>query len=240
MRHTLAAVALAGLLVVGLVGVGGTTAIDTRQETDANDSSASITVSGTGDASAEPDRALVFVAATATADSSSAAAERLAANVSDLREAFGDGNGTAVEQIRTTGYNVFERRENGTVSYVARQSFELTVTDTEAVGDVVDRAVDAGATEVEGVAFTLSRERHREVRATAIDRAVADARAEAEAVAASTDLALDGVRSVSTDEPGFGPVSAAEETADRGGTVIDPSPVRVTASVRITYNATSG
>lgn len=245
MRRELTAITLAGLLVAGLLAVGlaGATpapALETGQESAANDTAATVTVSGTGEASAEPDRALVHVAATATGDSPSAAAERLAANASSLREAFTGGNDTAVARVRTTGYHVSEQRENGTSTFVARQSFELTVTNTSAVGAVIDRAVASGATAVEGVAFTLSEERRREVRATAIDRAVTDARAEAEAVASSTGLSLGDVRAVSTGGPGVGPVTPVAEAADRGGTVVEPSPVRVTATVRITYDATDG
>lgn len=40
------------------------------------------------------------------------------------------------------------QRENGSVTYAARQSFEVTVTDTGEAGAVVDAAVDGGATEV--------------------------------------------------------------------------------------------
>jgi hypothetical protein len=40
------------------------------------------------------------------------------------------------------------QRENGRVTYAARQSFEVTVTDTGEAGAVVDAAVDGGATEV--------------------------------------------------------------------------------------------
>lgn len=232
--HKLATVLLAGLLVAVLAGVGATTGLESRQEAAGNQTTATVTVSGVGEASAEPDRALVFVAATATGDSSSAAAARLAANTSDLRAALEDDD--RVERVRTTGYQLFQQRENGTTTYVARQSFEVEVADTGAAGEVVDLAVGAGATEIEGVAFALSRERKRELRATAIDRAVADARADAEAVAASADLSLGGIRAVSTVDRGVGPV---RETAADEGTVVDPGPVTVTAGVEITYNATA-
>lgn len=242
MARNLAVAALTGLLIAGLVGaaattpVGGqttTTAVDER--TDGRAGTATVSVSGTGEAAAEPDRALVSVSVTATASSSDVAAERLTENASQVRTALAESNRT--DGVRTTDYRIFTRQENGTQTYVASQSFEVEVPDIGAVGEVIDAAVAAGATEVNGVTFTLSEERRRELRATAIDRAVGDARNRAEAVAASTGLTLGDVRSVSTDDGGF--VSVREATAAAGGgTEIDPGPVTVSSTVRITYNAT--
>lgn len=132
---------------------------------------------------------------------------------------------------------MFERTDNDTRSYVARQSFRIAVNDTDAAGRVIDLAVGNGATEVDGVEFTLSDERRREVRGTAIDRAVSDARSQAEAVASSTGLSVGDVRSVSVGGGGF--VGVRGDAAG-GGTVIEPGPVTVSVSVGITYNATGG
>jgi uncharacterized protein YggE len=157
---------------------------------------------------------------------------RLAANVSTLRGALEDPN-LSVESVRTTGFQVFSQRENGSTVYVARQSFAVTTTDPQAAGDVVDAAVAAGPTEVDGVAFALSDERQREVRAEAIDAAVTDARAQAAVLADSAGLTLGEVRSVSTGGGFDGPVRFAEATD------IDVSPVSVSASVQVTYNASN-
>lgn len=231
MVRTPVALAVAGLVILGLFVAGMTTPAG-GQGTDAGNEIGTISVSGTGEASAEPDRAVVFVAATATADTSSEAAEELAGNVSRLREALTASNRT--DDVRTTDYRIFQREENGARTYVARQAFEVGVPDTGDVGAVIDTAVGAGATEVNGVSFTLSEERRREIRATAIDRAVGDARDRADAVAASTGLAVGEVRSVSVADGGFVPLQ--REAAD-AGTTIDPGPVTVTSTVRITYEA---
>lgn len=237
MTRKLAAVALATMLVtsgLGLVGAGagGSALAQTGNATGQATAGATVSVSATGTAAADPDRAVVSLATSARAPTAGAATDGLAANVSALRGALADPN-LSVESVRTTGFQVFSQRENGSTVYVARQSFAVTTADPQAAGDVVDAAVAVGPTEVDGVAFALSDERRGEVRAEAIDAAVTDARAQAEAVADSSGLALGEIRSVSTGGGFDGPVRFAEATD------IDVSPVSVSASVQVTYNASN-
>jgi len=232
MDQKLTAIVLATVLLTSGLGlVGGGVAQTGNAPTQAG-ADATVSVSATGTATAEPDRAVVSLATSATAPTAGAATDRLAANVSALRDALDDPN-LSVESVRTTGFQVFSQRENGSTVYVARQSFAVTTTDPDAAGDVVDAAVAAGPTEVNGVAFALSDERRRDVRAEAIDAAVTDARAQAEAVADSAGLTLGEIRSISTSGGFDGPVRLAEATD------IDVSPVSVSASVQVTYNASN-
>jgi hypothetical protein len=237
MHRRLSAVALSVVLLAGLLAGTGVGAQD-RSPTAGNASTAVVSVSGTGVVTAAPDRATVGVAASATADNASEATRQLAAQVADLRAAFADA-GLARESVRTTDFQVFQRTEDDGTTYVARQAFEVTVNDTAAVGRTIDLAVANGATDVFGVEFAVSDERRARLRTAAIDRAVADAREQADAVAASTGLTLGTVRSVSTDG-GAVPFAAVESRTAGDGTDIDASPVRVTASVSVTYEATSG
>ncbi|WP_436908446.1 SIMPL domain-containing protein [Halosimplex marinum] len=231
MNRKLAALALTGVVLLSTVGLGSAALLGSGQ---AGNQASTVTVSATGTATAEPDRAVVDLAATAEADNATAATERLAENVSTLRDALTDGN-LSVESVDTTSYSVFQRTDNGTTTYVARQSFAVTTTNTSEAGAVIDTAVASGATEISGVAFAISDERRQDLRADAIDEAVDDARAQAEAVADSTGLTLGEVRSVSTgDGSGF----LVERTAD-AGTTVEPSPVSVSATVEITYDATA-
>ncbi|WP_436929984.1 SIMPL domain-containing protein [Halosimplex halobium] len=231
MNRKLAAAALTGIVLLSTVGLGSAALLGSAQ---AGNQSSTVTVSATGTVTAEPDRAVVDLAATAEADNATAATERLAEDAATLRDALDDEN-LSVESVATTSYSVFQRVDNGTTTYVARQSFAVTTTDTSEAGAVVDTAVANGAAEIDGVAFTVSDERRQDLRADAIDAAVDDARVQAEAVADSTGLALGEVRSVSTgDGSGF----LVERAAD-AGTTVEPSPVSVSATVEITYNASA-
>lgn len=85
--------------------------------------------------------------------------------------------------------------------------------------------------------FTLSDETRAELRAVALERAMAAAQADAETIASSSELSIVGVRSASTDGGvGVGPVYGPEAT-DRLDTTFDPGSVTVTATVAVTYVA---
>mgnify|MGYP000669332501 CR=1 FL=1 len=236
MNRKLAVVALTGVVLLSTVGFGSAALLGSVQAgNQAGNQAATVTVSATGSVTAEPDRAVVGVTATAEADNATAATDRLAENVSTLRDALDDGT-LSVESVATTSYSVLQRTDNGTTTYVARQSFAVTTTNTSEAGAVVDTAVANGATAIDGVAFAISEERRQALRADAIDEAVDDARNQADAVADSTGLSLGTVRSVSTgDASGF-----LLERDAAAGTTVEPSPVTVSATVEITYNATAG
>lgn len=243
------ALAVAFVLVASLVGAGvvatpgdaqpGGNASTQSTASVANatpESGTTISVSAAGTVSAQPDSAVVRVAASATAANASGATQALAANASTLRGALVDA-GIPRDAVRTTDFQVFERRdEDGDVVYVARQAFAVTVSNTADVGRVIDVAVANGATDVFGVEFQLSAERRRALRERAIGLAVADAREQAAAAAASANLTLGGVRSIAV---GDGSVTPLVERA-AADTDIDVSPVTVTATVQVTYNATDG
>jgi hypothetical protein len=245
MGRELTALILAGLFLVGLVGIGlgantdgGPAQLDIEQpaQLDSNNESrmSTISVSGTGSASAEADQARVFVAVTTSSEQPSNATSQLATETQRLREAL--ANSSAVSSVTTTDYQLFERRdENRTRSFIARQSFEIVVNDTAAVGSVVDTAVAGGATEINGVSFSLSEETRQELRDEALDEAVQNAQAEATTLAESAGVSLGEVQSLSTVGDGGGPVFQTE--AARADTVIDQGPVTVQATVQVTYAA---
>lgn len=209
----------------------------TFSETAGNEGS-TISVSGTGSVSAEPDQAVLVVAATAQAENASEATAALANRSGELRSALQDA-GIGNESIRTVDFTVGQQRETANDStFVAQQTFEVTLNDTSGVGETIDVAVENGASEVYGVRFEVSDERVEELRATAIDRAVADARDQAGVVASSTNLTVGSVNHVDVVGSGnFG--RTTEAAAGDGGTDIDVSPVTVSVSVEVTYNATA-
>jgi uncharacterized protein YggE len=231
MDRKLAAMVLAAVVFVGTAGVaavaGGPAVGNYGGDT-------TVAVSATGSVTAQPDRAEIFLRVSADGETAANATDRLAANVSAVRAAL-DEQALDVVSVRTTGFQVFQRVEDGSSEYVASQSLVATTADPDAAGPVIDAAVASGATGVDGVAFALSEERRLARRADAIDAAVEDARAQAAAAADSADLTLGSVRTVTAGDGGVGPVRAADE-----GTTIDVSPVVVSASVQVTYNATGG
>lgn len=235
-----AAVAVATLVL--LSGCTGAFAADDRAAPSTDNRT--VDVSATGQVSAEANQAVVRVAVEARGDDAETARDRLAENVSSLRTGLADAD-VAEDQISTSGYDIREEyqtqqdRENRDASYVARQSFEVTLDDTDRAGTVIDAAVGSGATRVDGVRFTLSTDRRDELEQDALEDAMDRADTKAETLAAQSDMSIVQVRTVTSTDYSHGPVYTEMATAaDSGGsTSIDSGPVTVTAEVHVVYDA---
>lgn len=201
-----------------------------------------IDVSATGQVSAKADQAVVRVAVEARGDDAETARQRLAENVSRLRDGLADV-GVNGSRLTTSGYDIREEyrrpdaKANDDPQYVARQSFEITLHDTDRAGEVIDAAVQNGATSVDGVRFTLSTERRDELKQEALEDAMDRARTKAETLAAQSDMTIVEATTVQSTEYGHQPTYAqATAVADSGAsTNIDSGPVTVTATVHVVY-----
>jgi len=222
-------------------------------QTDSSRESRTLTVSKSGEASAEPDKAVVHVSIEATGDSASAVRNEL----SERSAALNDGliaAGIPEDDITTGRFSIYERRERAripedgetesdgelqeTTRYEGTHSFRIEVDDADSVGSVVDTAVESGADTVGHIEFTLSEERRADLREEALDSAIEAARTESEFVAGEVDQSVVGVKSVDTSGGDFSPVRREYDTAeaaDSGSTELQPDDVTVRATARITY-----
>jgi len=204
-----------------------------------------VRVSANGGVDAEADATEVTVAVEARADDPSVVRERVAENVSDVREALEDA-GVGDDAVHSTGYTLrearaYEQREGDVPDHYARHALRVTVDGTDSAGEIIDAAVEGGATTVANVAFTVSDERRSQLKNDALKDAMANARSQADAVAEAGGISVSGVRSISTTETGISPVSydrAAVELAESGAsTSVDPGPVEIDATVEVVYDA---
>lgn len=234
-----ALVLMAGCLAPLQAG-GGTG--PSNQVSDA-ESGRSITVSGSGEVTADADLAVITVAVTATASSADDARAQVASRSEQMRQALRDA-GVPDDAVSTTYFRVgpqydYSGQERNMTGYQAVHAYTVEVAPDEA-GEVIDVAVGNGASEVQQVTFTLSDEARADVREEALNAAMDAARADADTLAEATDLSITGVRAVST-TGGYQPVDTrvAYESADgaSGGTSFEPGPVTVTATVTVTYDA---
>jgi len=234
-------VALAGCS--GLVGSTGGAGVDTGDESTLD---RNIEVIADGEATAEPDRATISVAVTATGNDSAAVRDELAAGDDELRAALTDW-GLDEDDIRTAQYDVresYETRDNPErTRYQGVHRYAIALDDVDAVGEVIDVAVDAGADEVQRIKFGLSEEREHEVRETAIENAMANAEDDATVLASSSGLELAGAYSVSTANEGVTPYRVTDAAMMAGGdgaeaaTGIETGDVSVQVSVNVVYAA---
>lgn len=240
-RHVASIVAVVTLaLTAGCVGALG------QADGPAVDANKTVAVSATGEVTAEADQAVVRVSVVATGDDAETARQRLGENVSSLRSGLAEA-GIGDDQITTSGYDIGQDRRpserpgegEGESQYVARQSFEITLADTDGAGSVIDVAVGSGATNVDGVQFTLSETARDEVKQEALQDAMATARQNAETLAATEDLSVGEALRITHSQTRPVPYAAEAslEADSSGGTTIDGGPVTVTASVEVIYEA---
>ena len=238
------AAVLAALLVTagvaGALSAGG--APGQAQVQNQGAMSDTITVGGNGQVQAQADRAVIRVGVLATGDEISTVRNQLSENATSMREAL-TSSGIDSSQIRTNYYDISsEERYRGPEregpKYRGTHSFTITIEDPETAGEVIDTAVSNGASEVDGVEFTLSPEKREQLREDALETAMENARSEAGTVAAAEDLQIAGVDRISTTEFDRRPYraeAAAFADGGNGATSINSGPVTVRASVTVVY-----
>jgi len=108
------------------------------------------------------------------------------------------------EDIKTTGYYLNEQYEwdqitqkSKIVGYQTTNTILVTVKDLDATGSVIDAAVDAGANNVSGVRFTLSRQMQDSLRTEALKEAGQNAREKATSIAEGLGISISQVYSAS-------------------------------------------
>jgi uncharacterized protein len=169
---------------------------------------ARIVVTGEGSVRAPPDYALItggvtFRAKTAK-EAAAANAKLMAAVIAALRDA-----GIAQEDIQTSRYSVQpvyappqQNTETKLTGFSASNQISAKVSDIDKVGDIIDRLIGAGATDIGGVQFL-----HADI-SKALDgarqAAMADARRKGQVYAEAAGIRLGSVMWI-TEEPAYTP-----------------------------------
>jgi uncharacterized protein YggE len=141
---------------------------------------------GTGVVEAVPDRAWVSNTAESRAPNPRDAQRRNTEAMSPVQEKL-RAAGIPADAIRTVTYDLqpewdFVKDRRVLRGYVARNTIEVRIDVTDRVGEVLEIAVGSGATGVSDIRFDLKD--RAKLEREALTRAVADARAKADAVAA--------------------------------------------------------
>jgi uncharacterized protein len=145
-----------------------------------------VVTSGEGIVQAAPDRAFVNITAESRAGSPRDAQRRNTELMQPVQEKL-RAAGIPADAIKTIYYDLQREWDyaNGkriSKGYVARNTIEVRVDALEKLGDLLDLAVSAGATSVGDIRFDLKD--RRKLEREALQLAVADARARADAAAA--------------------------------------------------------
>ncbi len=170
-----------------------------QAQSDDGDTVRSISVNGTGRVKAEPDVADVNLGVTKQGEDAKAAAGEAATTMDAVIKALLEA-GVAEADIQTTTLSLnplYDWDENPPEieGWEASNQVRVTVRDIEAVGDVVDAATAAGATNINGISFRVEDPTAAETEARSA--AVADARAKADQLAAEAGVTIIGIISIS-------------------------------------------
>jgi uncharacterized protein YggE len=157
--------------------------------------------SGSGDIRLTPDRAVVRVGVTTIRARAAEASMTMATIVRAVMDSL-VALGLARDSILTSGLGVgpaYDRDGRPTSNYMATIAIDAAVRDFSRLGRVVDALLAAGATTIDRITFESDSTQAGKVRALAA--AFADARTQAEALAAASGNRLDRLIQVST-QPG--------------------------------------
>ena len=203
-----------------------------------------VLVTGRGEVSAKPDRAVVRLGAMAQDEKAAAAQQRVNQLLQQILEKI-KGAGVPEERIQTVGLTlnpVYEQQEHRPgqltppiIGYQASNTIQVQLDDLTQIGAVIDTALAAGANHLEGVYFELKDDAAH--RRNALREAVADAKEKARAVAEASEHRLGEV--VEITEGGLDVVRPfmMQRAMAMGAeaTPIQPGEVSVEATVSVRY-----
>jgi uncharacterized protein YggE len=197
-----------------------------------------VVVSGEGIVKATPNQAWVSIGVESRSKQSSDAQARNAQAMTAVQQKIA-ALGIASEAVRTTAIDLqleFDYADGKQTprGYVARNMIEVRVDELGKLGSVLDAVVGSGATMIHGLRFDV-KERDR-LEAAALQSAVKEAMAKAQAVAAASNKTIDHVMAIEELAGGERPPIPRQYamSARAEATPVAPGELEIRASVRVT------
>jgi hypothetical protein len=167
-----------------------------------------VVATGHGETKIASDRATVMVAVETRAKTAAEAGQMNARKLKAVQDTL-TRLGVQRDQIATVQYSVtpdwrYENRTQRLAGYVASNTLRIQIRKLETVGSLIDAALAAGATNINSVEFTASAV--DSARRVAITAAVAQARADAEAMARAAGGSLGPLLEMNTQDMGPRPM----------------------------------
>lgn len=235
MRNRLLITALVLVLGSTMIALGGCASTTGTGSKPASDT---VTTLGTGTGTAAPDTAQLSLGVTFTAKDRNAA-QNGASKASEAIIAAVKAAGVDAKDIQTGQISLneqFDPTGRTVVGFQATQSIDVKTKLLDKVGAIVAAATTAGATNVSGPQFSLSDT--NAARIDAIDKAMADAKARATAIAKASGRTLGRVVSVTeADVSQPGPVfdSAARASGKSATVPVEPGQVETVTQLTVVY-----
>ncbi|MEM8950179.1 MAG: SIMPL domain-containing protein [Pseudomonadota bacterium] len=197
-----------------------------------------ITVTGRGEAQAEPDIATMSIGvqtdAKAPGEALSENARRMIAVMQRLKDAGIEDRDLRTSQLAIWPIRADSRQPGSFDGYRVTNQLTVTIRDIDRVGPILDQTVTDGANSFSGPSFGI--DEPEPLLQAARDAAVKDAIAKAERYAAAAGVELGDVMSID-EAGGGGPVFARQMRAEAmdAGTPVAPGQTSMSASVTMTF-----
>lgn len=230
---------LAGLVVGSTTGWLSQPAVQAQETTAAAGETGAITVVGEGEVSIQPDVAHVNIGVETLRDTVQEASSENRTTVEDVLNVLME-QGIAEEDIQTSNYNVSVERygpegplAESDVSYRVSNNVSVNIRDLEAIGEILDATVEAGANSIYGIEFDLEDATSAESEARAA--AVENARTKAEDIAELSGVELGNIIAVSEIIGGGGAPFMAEGRGGGASSPIAPGELDVVIQLQIDF-----
>ncbi len=191
----------------------------------------SVTTTGHGDVVAVPDQAAITATVRTTAPSAAEALARNAAIATKVIAALKQAGG---RDLQTQQVSLYPQTSHGRVTGYAAEDTVSAEGSIAAAGRLIDAAVGAGATSVDGPSLSVADQ--DALYRQALQKAIADARAKAQALAQAGGFAVGRVLSVTEQsaEPPV-PFQSGAARAAVPATPVEPGTQDVTADVQVAF-----
>jgi len=207
-----------------------------------------ISVSGSGKVSVEPDKAEVYIRIITEATDAKSAQEDNAELANEVRTALMN-KGVMKKDMETSSYSLYPKtsynRETGESTiygYTVNHVLKVETKNTEDTGDLVDAAVKAGANGLDRVSFLLSDELRDSAYRDALKEASTNANGKANSITSALGVDLGEITSISESGAIYTPYMYAGAAksydmaeAEVAPTVISAQDIDVNANVGVVY-----
>lgn len=203
---------------------------------------AKLTVTGTAQATAQPDLAIVTLGVSTEAETAAAAMSENSTRQQAVIDAL-KAEGVEARDIQTSGLNLspkMDYRNNQPpkmVGYSASNTVTVRVRDIAGLGKVLDKLVATGANEISGISFT--REHMTEAEDSARGDAIKDAQRRAELMAEAAGLKLGRLRALSDGHVQDAPrpmMAMRADAAPAGAVPIAAGEIEISSSVTAVFD----
>jgi len=196
-----------------------------------------LTVSGYGEIAFTPDRAVVTFVTLGYGESAEKALQECAAKASAIISSI-ESLGINREDIETAQLMVrprydWDQKPPKIIDYEASYTLRVEISRIDLVGKVIDAAFSAGADSTYNLQFTLSKEKRSELTLKAVQSAISNALAKAEAAAELLGLKIERVESISISQQ-YPPIIVRAAYEGKGEVPIIPGEGTISASVTLT------